>query len=295
MLSDAKSILQVQLSNKATLPRCMSIEDTSIIPEKYNFREAFADCNRPLQSQGNCSSSYSVVAASVLSDRICQNSKGTVKVSLSAQHALSCDSNKNNGCKGGSVSTVFDFARKEGLVDETCFPYSADAEIPCPTTLSTCKKYQASEYCVTSSEEGIKREIKKNGPVVAVLPIYRDFLVYKDGIYRVVDGTPRFQGGHAIKLVGWGRSESGENYWIAENTFGESWGIGGFIHIGTGQKQLYIEEFVLAVIPKLEGEKKEDEELDNTIPGGETIQGGVSEKNSGDTENIDVGNEGQEE
>ena len=33
--------------------------------------------------------------------------------------------------------------------------------------------------------ETIKREIINNGPVVTVIPIYRDFLVYKEGVYKV--------------------------------------------------------------------------------------------------------------
>ena len=29
----------------------------------------------------------------------------------------------------------------------------------------------------------MKREIMKNGPIISVIPIYRDFLVYKEGIF----------------------------------------------------------------------------------------------------------------
>ena len=45
--------------------------------------------------------------------------------------------------------------------------------------------YKAAEYCIASNEEGIKREILKFGPVVTVMPVYRDFLVYKSGVYQV--------------------------------------------------------------------------------------------------------------
>jgi len=51
--------------------------------------------------------------------------------------------------------------------------------------LSTCKKHYINDYCVSSTEEGVKREILKNGPVVAIMPIFRDFLVYKEGVYTV--------------------------------------------------------------------------------------------------------------
>lgn len=63
------------------------------------------------------------------------------------------------------------------------------------------------EHCLTGGEEGIKREVYKNGPVVGVIPIYRDFLVYKEGIYSIIEGTSKFSGGHAIKVVGWDKDE----------------------------------------------------------------------------------------
>lgn len=45
--------------------------------------------------------------------------------------------------------------------------------------------YLSEDYCVVTEVETIKREIINNGPVVSVIPIYRDFLVYKDGVYKV--------------------------------------------------------------------------------------------------------------
>ena len=51
MLSDAKYIINNQLSSKPTLPRCMTLEDTTIIPEKYNTREQYPECARPIYNQ----------------------------------------------------------------------------------------------------------------------------------------------------------------------------------------------------------------------------------------------------
>jgi cathepsin B len=41
--------------------------------------------------------------------------------------------------------------------------------------------------------ETIKREIINNGPVVTVIPIYRDFLVYKEGVYKVTNVYFKFK------------------------------------------------------------------------------------------------------
>lgn len=211
----------------------------------------------------NCSSSYTVASVSALSDRFCIQTKGEKKPALSAQTVIACDQNKNNGCKGGAVTTVFDYAKKQGLVEESCLPYTADPEVVCPTTLGTCDKYYATDYCVTSGEEGIKREILKNGPVIAVIPIYRDFLVYKEGIYQIIEGTSKFHSGHAMKVIGWDKNDKGEKYWIVENSWRDTWGVNGLVYIAIGQKGLYIDEFVIAPHPQID--KAEGEEVEEQL------------------------------
>lgn len=67
-----------------------------------------------------------------------------------------------------------------------------------------------------------------------MIPMFVDFLIYKSGVYTVNEGTKRFNSGHAIKIVGWGTTDEKQNYWIIENSWGESWGINGFAYIATG-------------------------------------------------------------
>eukprot|EP01016_Furgasonia_blochmanni_P004310 TRINITY_DN1166_c0_g1_i6.p1 TRINITY_DN1166_c0_g1~~TRINITY_DN1166_c0_g1_i6.p1 ORF type:complete len:506 (+),score=222.01 TRINITY_DN1166_c0_g1_i6:79-1518(+) len=268
MLADAKQIMSNALSTKPQLSRCTTYDqDSTIVPDKYNFREKFPRCAGPIQDQGNCSSSYAFASLGVLADRFCQSTYETdsEKIDLfprfSVQQILSCDKG-NSGCRGGAANTVFDFARREGVVDEECLAYQGVSDgVTCPTdTLTSCARYKAVEYCVTNSEEGIKREILKNGPVVAVLPVYRDFLVYASGYYQVLEGTSKFQGGHLVKVIGWGKNEVGQGYWIIENSWGTTWGLEGFGYILTGQKQMYIEDFVLAVTPSVDRKTEAESE-----------------------------------
>lgn len=58
-----------------------------------------------------------------------------------------------------------------------------DENKDCDNLFNTCNQYKISDYCVASNEESIKKEIYKKGPVVAVIPVYKDFLVYKGGVY----------------------------------------------------------------------------------------------------------------
>lgn len=40
----------------------------------------------------------------------------------------------------------------------------------------------------------------------------QDFAIYKSGVYSHVTGD--VMGGHAVKLIGWGTTDSGEDYWV---------------------------------------------------------------------------------
>ena len=266
MLSDAKPLFNNQFSFKSSLVRCQSSEESTILEDSYDFREKYPKCVNKIYNQGtissiyciltytrigNCSSSYAIAATSALSDRVCmQTSKN---VNLSPQTYLSCDPQSKN-CEGGAVASVLDAAKKDGVVSESCLAYNGEQNTTCPDSVKQCQKYYALDYCVSSTAEGIKREILKNGPVVGVIPVYRDFLVYKEGVYYVVEGTSRFQGAQALKVVGWGKTPEGKEYWIAENSWDDSWGIKGYANIAIGEKNLYLDEFVLSPTPKVETE-----------------------------------------
>ncbi|RCN33844.1 hypothetical protein ANCCAN_20316 [Ancylostoma caninum] len=64
----------------------------------------------------------------------------------------------------------------------------------------------------------------KHGPVVASFQIYEDFTHYKGGIYVHTAGM--LVGGHAVKIIGWGR-ENGTDYWLIANSYNIDWGEDG--------------------------------------------------------------------
>lgn len=253
-LADAKKIFNNFFSYKQSLLKCTSLEEGTILEKSYDFREKYPHCVSPVMDQKNCSSSFAIASANAISDRLCMITGQNVR--LSPQHFLSCQEDaEGNECKGGSIASFLDFAKKKGVVDENCFNYQGEDNVSCPSTLDQCPKYFINDYCVANGVEGIKREILKHGPVIAYIPVYRDFLVYKNGIYTVLEGTSRFQGGHALKVVGWGQNDAGQEYWIVENSWGENWGIKGYAHVAIGQHQMYLDDYAFAPTPKYEKEE----------------------------------------
>jgi len=60
---------------------------------------------------------------SVVEDRICMQSKQTVR--LSSQEILDCDAN-NYGCSGGYVNKVLQYGRNKGFILDECMEYAGE-------------------------------------------------------------------------------------------------------------------------------------------------------------------------
>jgi len=69
------------------------------------------------------------------------------------------------------------------------------------------------------------------GPVETGFTVYADFMNYESGVYHHVTG--RQEGGHAVKIIGWG-NEDGMDYWLCANSWSSDWGIDGFFKILVG-------------------------------------------------------------
>ena len=75
----------------------------------------------------------------------------------------------------------------------------------------------------------IKREILWRGPAVVGLMATNNFLNFKGtGISMASEPfDPNSNQGHAVTIIGWGRSGS-TDYWIVQNPWGVYWGDNGF-------------------------------------------------------------------
>ena len=228
-LVDAKKTINVQASNKQQLFRCNIKAGDTIIPDTYNFRTQYPNCARPIYTQGNCSSSYSIAAATAISDRLCKQSNGENIFQVSPQTPVFCDKFINTQCKGGYISRTLDYAKLYGLVDTQCLQYDPTEEEGaenCSEKIKNCKKINIGDYCVASETQNIKLEIFNYGPVVTTMPVYRDFLVYKEGLYQVYPKNQKFSAEHAVKIIGWDVIDE-KNVWIIENSWGADWGVNG--------------------------------------------------------------------
>ena len=250
-LADVKLAAQVGLSQQArNMSPCTSyMNEGELVPQAYDLREEFPHCMQEVMSQGNCSAGYAFATAAVASERFCMVTNGQVSPSLSAQDLVAC-SKKSSGCTSGNVDTTWNYVRDNGLVENYCFPY-ASVDMKSPECKQKCDgpSYRVKDICATASEGGLMREIKNNGPVVAVMQLYSDFLGYAHGVYEPHISANKVHGAQAVEVVGWGTSENGVPYWIVKNSWGSGWGEAGYAQVIRGNKDLGIEDFAVTATP----------------------------------------------
>lgn len=101
------------------------------------------------------------------------------------------------------------------------------------------KRYMVSEYGDVDGIEKIKAEIFARGPVSCGMWVTQEFLDYEGGVFKDHDG--KVLGGHAIEIVGWDKTEDGQEYWIGRNSWGPYWGENGWFRIVIGEGGLNID------------------------------------------------------
>jgi cathepsin B len=229
---DIKVTLETGLFNK-------NVESLEVIPIQFDSRNQWGDiCSFRIKDQGECGSSWAFGAVESLKDRICIRSKGFYRdLDLSEQNIVACAS-ANTGCSGGSTLNAFRYLSEFGVPTEKCQAYTAGKSGHAYGCTTTCddpdvfdKKYRCESLWYDTSTDGIKAEIKANGPVETTMLVYEDLVNYYGGIYTHVAGE--LLGSHGIKIVGWGIRETSK-YWIAANSWGYSWGESGYFNIEIG-------------------------------------------------------------
>ncbi|KAL0700518.1 hypothetical protein Bca4012_056640 [Brassica carinata] len=224
------------------------------LPTEFDARTAWSQCT-----------SIGRILVESLSDRFCI--KYNLNISLSVNDLLACCGFLcGQGCNGGYPISAWRYFKHHGVVTEECDPYfdntgcshpGCEPAYPTPKCVRKCvsgnqlwhesKHYGVSAYKVSHDPQDIMAEVYKYGPVEVAFTVYEDFAHYKSGVYKHITGSNI--GGHAVKLIGWGTSDDGEDYWLLANQWNRSWGDDGYFKIKRGTNECGIEQGVVAGLP----------------------------------------------
>jgi cathepsin X len=241
---------------------------TDTLPANWDWRNMngvnYLSWSRNQHIPQYCGSCWAHAATSSIADRInILRKESNITIALSPQVIINCKA--GGDCNGGDPIGVFDFAKKKGIPEESCYNYLAadplleicTAEEQCKTCVGpapgpnqnddkNCSAVQTfPRWFVTSygNIEGIaamQQAIYADGPIVCGIDASTKFLNYTGGIYS--ENLENIEIDHDISVVGWGEdATTGENYWIGRNSWGTYWGEMGFFQIKMGSENLGIE------------------------------------------------------
>jgi len=213
------------------------------VPTSFDAHTQWPGLIHPIRDQQRCGSCWAFSASEVLSDRASIKAQKTTPV-LSAEDLVSCDKS-DLGCHGGRLGSAWNYLKNTGLVTDTCFPYGAGSGTA-PACATNCadgsaftRTKAASAYAIRGTAN-MQKEIMTNGPIQVAFKVYKSFMSYKSGVYSKHWWELIPEGGHAVKIVGWG-VEGGKDYWLVANSWNTSWGDAGFFKIARGHDQCGIE------------------------------------------------------
>lgn len=240
-LDDVKVLLGAKLSHISkhlnnTLPESVyeAIPDVDI-PGEFDARKKWSGLIHPIRDQQRCGSCWAVSASEVLSDRTAI-ATGKASPVLSAEDLVSCDKS-DEGCNGGELPHAWKYLVSTGIVTDSCLPYtSGDGKVPkcatkCVDSESFTRTKAQDSYAINGASNMLK-DIMTNGPIQVGFMVYSSFMSYSHGVYHKLRSEKKPEGGHAVKILGWGRAGKKKTaYWLVANSWGPKWGEEGFFRI----------------------------------------------------------------
>jgi C1A family cysteine protease len=184
----------------------------------------------PVKDQGQCGSCWAFSSTGALEGAWFLKNGSLFNVS--EQQLVDCSTPQGNqGCNGGLMDDAFQYVIDNGLTTDAAYTYTATGPNACkakgkPTVVT------ASGFTdvVPNSETALLSALTEQPVSVAVEADQGSFQFYSGGVMTASCGT---QLDHGVLAVGYG-TLGGQDYYKVKNSWGEDWGMKGYILLGRG-------------------------------------------------------------
>ncbi|KAK4025340.1 hypothetical protein OUZ56_014413 [Daphnia magna] len=187
-------------------------------------------CMPPVKIQSPCGGCWAFIATTAVEYQTCAASNRTrTPLILSEQQLIDCSASYGTkGCNGGFYSQAWDYIMAiGGQASNASYPYRA--------AVGTCNFIKdvtpvagkLSRYSSLARNETAILLAMQRGPIAVSIATNTRFVLYRSGIFDD-DACKNGTINHGVMLVGYGTA-NGTDYWIVRNSWGTSWGMGGYI------------------------------------------------------------------
>jgi len=231
-------------------------------PPSFDWRNhSGQDWMTPVKNQGSCGSCWAFSTVGVV-EAVYNIATGDPSLDWDlSEEYLVADCLLGNSCCGGWMETALGFVRDDGIPDESCLQYVDQYGCTCGTTCDSNCTYRGSGICsdatcsdrcsdwqdrlltidavgwVPASQSQIKQSVVDKGPLTVAMGWGSSYGGYFDGdIYRCTNDSGV---NHGVIIAGY---DDAGAYWIVKNSWGTSFGDGGYFKVGYGE--CAIEQFV---------------------------------------------------
>jgi len=188
----------------------------------------------PVQNQGQCGSTALIVAVEVV-ESACAIQQGMYQT-LSTQQIIDCGPFES-GCNGGPFNEIENYIQTAGLETDSEYPYTGEKGT-CNYDPSevVCKISQWNEI-PSGNETAMQAVIALLEPVAVMVDgSQTSFQLYSSGVYSDPNCSES-QLDTMLLNIGYG-TLNGEDFWICQNSWGASWGMGGIILIARNKDNM---------------------------------------------------------
>ncbi|XP_037034213.1 procathepsin L-like [Bradysia coprophila] len=205
-----------------------------LVPSSVDWTTSGAVTPVKNQSPGSqqCNSCWAFAATGALEGQHFRKTQSLI--SLSEQNLIDCSLEfGNHGCRGGGVSNAYQYIIANGGIEtEQSYPYEArDAECRYRVDHNSGATVRAFAAVRQGDENALKMAVATTGPVaIAFDASLSSFHSYSSDVYYDPKCNPQHLT-HAALVTGYGTTQSGIDYWIVKNSWGTSWGQGGYFFL----------------------------------------------------------------
>ena len=199
------------------------------LPESFDWRDHNAVT--PVKNQGGCGSCWAFSVVGNIEGQYAIKHKKLV--SFSEQEVLSCSGTPCQ--RGNTLAAAYETVEKLGGIEtEQSYPYVSEHGVnyPCKFKKNEVVGKVSGFKLLSSNEDDMAKWLVQNGPI-AVAVDASGMQGYKSGIYKPSNNPCSDRVDHGVLVVGFGVKD-GTKYWIIKNSWGEGWGMDGYIFLERG-------------------------------------------------------------